>query len=376
MTYSRIRLRRRSGSAAVACPVAVCFAAWIVLAATLATCSAQTAQPWSDADRLFHSDPRWLGSDAAFSIDLGNGRVLWMFNDTFVARKLGDTRRQAAFIHSSVAIQTGYDPSHASLNFFWNTLNGNPSEIFQDEGDVWLWPTSGVRDGDTLLLFSSRITHDSSPNSLGFKVIGWNAYRVTNPDAPPSAWHMTRIAAVNDNVILASQALTQEGFIYLFGHGEPQHSLYLARIRSGQRSASKLEPMQWWTGDGWDSSSARRQPVITEAGTETSIQRDPHGSGYIEINSRGFGATDIVMRESPTLTGPWSKPAVVYRPPESDQPQAFVYAGKSHSELRGADLVLTYASNGPYEKVAADMHLYFPRFVKVSLPPRETTVGH
>lgn len=356
--------------------VAVRFAAWIILTVALAKCFAQTARPWPDADRLFHSDPRWLGSDAAFSIDLGNGRVLWMFDDTFVARKLGDTRRQAAFIHSSVAIQAGYDPAHASLKFFWNTLKGNPSEIFQDEGDVWLWPSSGIRDGDTLLLFSDRITHDSSPDSLGFKVIGWNAYRVINPDAPPSAWHMTRIAAVNDNVILASQVLMQDGFLYLFGQDEPQHSLYLARISRVRRVASKLGPLQWWTGISWESSSEHRQPVIAEAGTETSIQRDPRGSGYIEINSQGFGATDIVMRESPLLTGPWSKPKIIYRPPESNQPNAFVYAGKSHAELRGADLVLTYASNGPDEKVATDMHLYFPRFVKVFLPPREAAVGH
>ena len=48
-------------------------------------------------------------------------------------------------------------------------------------------------------------------------------------------------------------------------------------------------------------------------------------------------------------------------------PDAFVYAGKSHPELRGADLILTYVANGPDEKVANDMNLYFPQFVKVTL---------
>ena len=36
---------------------------------------------------------------------------------------------------------------------------------------------------------------------------------------------------------------------------------------------------------------------------------------------------------------------------------------KSHD----ADLILTYVANGPDEKVAKDMSLYFPRFVKVEL---------
>lgn len=56
------------------------------------TVVAQTGVPWPEADKIFHSDPRRLGADAAYSVDLGHGRVLWMFNVTFVARKAGDDR--------------------------------------------------------------------------------------------------------------------------------------------------------------------------------------------------------------------------------------------------------------------------------------------
>ena len=98
------------------------------------------------------------------------------------------------------------------------------------------------------------------------------------------------------------------------------------------------------------------------------LRRDPGGTGFLEVNSEGFGAADLVMRRAPKLEGPWSPPQRIYRPPESDAPDAFVYAGKSHAELKGADLILTYAANGPDEKVAHDMSLYFPRFVKVQLP--------
>ena len=60
-------------------------------------------------------------------------------------------------------------------------------------------------------------------------------------------------------------------------------------------------------------------------------------------------------------------PAIIYHPPESDAPNAFVYAGKSHPELSGGDLVLTYAANGSNQRLATDMSIYFPRFVKVDL---------
>ena len=100
------------------------------------------------------------------------------------------------------------------------------------------------------------------------------------------------------------------------------------------------------------------------------MQRDPGGMGFIEVNSEGFGASTIVMRRARNLEGPWSPPKMIYRPAESDAPDAFVYAGKSHAELKGADLILTFVANGPVEKVAKDTSLYFPRFVKVELQSR------
>ncbi len=59
------------------------------------------------------------------------------------------------------------------------------------------------------------------------------------------------------------------------------------------------------------------------------------------------------------LRGPWSDASDLPLP-ESDAPEAFVYAGKSHAELVGSDLVLTYAANGDDQRLAADMSIYFP----------------
>jgi hypothetical protein len=332
--------------------------------------AAQTGAAWPEADKIFHTDPRWLGADGAYSIDLGDSRVLWLFNDSFVARKPGDNRRNAAFVHNTVAIQSGYDPSRATLKFYWRTGRDGPSEIFPSEGRLWMWPASGIRIGERLLLFCIRVASDSSKDSLGFKLVGWNAYWVANPDQEPTVWRLQPAAEIDDSVMMASAVLRDKGFIYLFGESEPEHDLYLARLSVETFAAGKLGPLQWWSGRGWQTSASIRRPILLQAGTETSVQRDPAGMGFIEINSRGFGATDIVMRRAQKLEGPWSPPLTIYRPPESDAPDAFVYAGKSHAELKGADLILTYAANGRDQRVAEDMSLYFPRFVKIELPSR------
>lgn len=220
-------------------------------------------------------------------------------------------------------------------------------------------------------MFSCRVASDSAKDSLGFKLVGWNAYWVSNPDDEPSAWTLKAAAQSGDSVIMASAVLRDGGFVYLFGESEPEHDLYVARLGVETLARDNLGPLEWWTGAGWQKDASRRRPIQLAAGTDTSVQRDPGGAGFLEINSRGFGATDIVMRRAENLVGPWSAPTLIYRPPESDAPDAFVYAGKSHAELKGADLILTYASNGPDEKVAKDMSLYFPRFVKVELHKRE-----
>ena len=57
---------------------------------------------------------------------------------------------------------------------------------------------------------------------------------------------------------------------------------------------------------------------------------------------------------------------MLYRPPESNAPKAFVYGAKAHPELRGAGLIITYTANGSDERLATDMSIYFPRFVRVT----------
>lgn len=338
----------------------------IALCGALVGARAQMGSAWPEADKLFHSDPRWLGSDAAFSIDLGQGKVLWLFGDTFVARHPGDTRIHSAFLRNTVGIQTGYDPSKASMKFYWRTGDNGPLEIFPSSKEGWLWPQSGVKLGNTLLIFCSRIEPDLAKNSLGFKASGWVAFRVENPDGEPSSWKLKKVAEDKGPVTLASAVLRDGEFLDLLGSGDT--GVYLARVSADAAQRGDLHDMKWWAGGEWRS-AAHRQILIFNASTEASLQVDPRGSGFLEVNSQGFGASDIVMRRAPRPEGPWSEPEVVYRPPESDEPYPFVYAGKAHPELKGAEMIVTYAANGPDQRLAVDMGIYFPRFVRVKLPP-------
>jgi hypothetical protein len=354
-------------------PAAVLAILPCLLLAFSSPASSAQAVAWPQADRLFRSDPLWLGGDAAFSVDLGHGRVLWLFGDSFVATKPGQSRREAAFARNTLAIETGYDPAHASIRFYSGHRFGKPSSWAPDEGANWFWPLDGVRLGDRLLLFYTRVASDPDPHSLGFKSVGWRAILVDNPDAPPPQWTMHKLNGPESwGTMLVGMALVRRGaYLYAFdlnnGNGG-NFAAYLLRWRITAAEAGRLDSPQWWCGEstGWQTSIGHRQVVVPDAGSEFSVQPDPHG-GFLEVHSAGFGASTIVVQHALHLEGPWSDPQTVYRPPESNAPDAFVYGAKAHPELHGADLVITYTANGSDQRLATDMSLYFPRFVLVML---------
>jgi len=81
------------------------------------------ASAWPAADKLFRGDPCWVGGDGAYSVELGKGRILWMFGDSLIDPTGSHSRKVAGvkMIGNSIAIQTGSDPSTANIRFYWRT---------------------------------------------------------------------------------------------------------------------------------------------------------------------------------------------------------------------------------------------------------------
>lgn len=79
-----------------------------------------------------------------------------------------------------------------------------------------------------------------------------------------------------------------------------------------------------------------------------------------------LGPGDVAMRAAPALTGKWTAPKMLYRPPEFFRPNVTIYSAKAHPQLRGADLLLTYATNTTqFGEHLTDSEIYYPRFVKL-----------
>ncbi|MCX6956619.1 MAG: DUF4185 domain-containing protein [Verrucomicrobia bacterium] len=334
-----------------------------------------SAVPWPEADALFRQDPRWLGADCAYSVDLGGGRVLWLFGDTFVATSEAHTRRASKMPRNTVAIQEGYDPSTAKMQFYWNTREGAPASFFPDEANVWYWPGGGVRLANRLLIFLLKVRR-TGDGMFGFAVTDTTAVAIENPDAPPDRWELTWLVVPQNEfkVMVGGASVLRIGdHLYAFGsdEGGSTHTGFLARW-----PLAALRPRIWPAPDWWDAGTSQwipqrtltgpPAPLLTATQTEFSVHYAPRLRQYLQVQTRGFGGADLVFRSAPEITGPWSAPKKFHRPAESDLPGVLVYAGKAHPELTGADLVVTYATNTDWERCLDDPRLYYPRFIKVT----------
>lgn len=163
-----------------------------------------------------------------------------------------------------------------------------------------------------------------------------------------------------------------DGHLLAYCMQEPSHDIFLVRWPLGRVMHNDLSQPQWWAGEGegWvpQRELARQpQPLFSQGHTEFTVHYEAALGRFLEIQTVGFGPADLGFRLADQPAGPWSPLEGFYRPEEHNLAKIMIYAAKAHPHLRGADLVLTYATNSlSYARLVADNRLYYPRFLKAS----------
>ncbi|MBX3427888.1 MAG: DUF4185 domain-containing protein [Pirellulales bacterium] len=340
--------------------------------------SAWTARQWPEADVLFHRDPQWLGSDDAYSIDLGNGRIAWFFGDSFVEPTTPGLRRGTTMVRNSIGIQTGYDPTTADFKGYWRRGGLRPASLIADDGEDFYWPGGGVVLGDKLLLFLMRAAN--ADEGLGFRSTGWGAVLCSGIDQPPDRWRIDKLAVPQNDfeTLVGSGSVVAEGdCVYAFSHCP--RGIQLLRWDRSDAAVGDLSRARWYDRrrDVWIEQAELQklpEPIFAPGQTEFTVHRLPKQGLYLQVQFLGFPRTVIGYRTAPKLTGPWSTLATLFAPQElaADDSEVMLYAGKLHPEQQADGIALTYASNSfGLSRVVTDQSLYFPRFALVTPAPAD-----
>ncbi len=335
-----------------------------------------SSQPAPVLEAAFRHDARWRGADAAFSIPLSVGRTLWIFQDSWVvpagAERRGDDGRM---VRNSLALFGGRDQP---VEFHFSERQGEPAPAVAP--DDWIWPRSGVRVGDTLLVFADRMMKASG---LGFASQGSLLYRVTNVDGPFAGWQWDGAdvpffrRTTNGELKLGAATVPVGAYVYMYGgrenweRGPGGRDVILARAPMEMFAKRDFLAWEFYAGD-WVSEIDLAAALFADAATEMSVSRLEALDTYVAVYTHRGNSPRIVARFAPNPEGPWSDALELYACPEPQWRDGyFTYAAKAHPELTSQpdELIITYVSNsmnGIADQVA-DERLYWPRFVRVRL---------
>jgi hypothetical protein len=353
-----------------------------LIALCLATVEASTGGPpvllsaerWPRADSLFTRDALWLGGDGAATVDLGGGRILWLFGDSFIGTDSTRDRARSVMVRNCVAVQYGRDPTSARIRFYWGQGGRSPHSFFPDARAHWLWPTHGLLLREGLFIFALKVR--SAETGLGFDNFGAVAIHISNPQAEPDRWQMRYLAlpvlAVNgDSIAGVAAMLSDSSFLYAwFTFDDQLHNAYLARWRRPLMARRELPRPEWWTAEGWaKADSAGPQPVRQFSGaSDFSVQSLDSADGLLLAQTTGFGQARVSYRTADRITGPWSEAHDLFTPAECSLPEVLIYSANGHPELEGGDVVITYNVNSfDWAELIGNRAVYYPRFLRTRL---------
>ena len=243
---------------------------------------------------MFRNDPHWLGADDAYSIDLKDGRILWLFGDSFIAKSDKRLRSESTFVRNTIGIQSGYDPSKATIEFYWRGSRLHPESFFPEKSGAWHWPGHGIRLDSKVLIFLMVI--QSAGNALGFDAIGWRGIMLSNIDSRPSSWQLKWLAEPSQNfgvLVGSGSVLRRDNFIYAYGYWPATRDIHAVRWHISDVVIGKLNRPQWWMGpnSGWKVAPRLEDPPVplfAEGQSEFSIHFEPEIGQFLEIQSVGL----------------------------------------------------------------------------------------
>jgi hypothetical protein len=335
----------------------------------------------------FPLDRSWQGADAAYSIPLPDGRDIWIFGDTLYGEKRGLLPNgDPLMVRNSIGISTCDKQGKATLTYVVrHDANGAAKDFFTAQHpNTWYWAMDGFYYDKSLwvTLLCIRTAPKTAEPALGFETCGADLAKVSDLGSDAQKWKVEYFPLVADGAKAypSSSAVVYGKYAYLFALSEvgTRPSLLtripLKGLDEPRKNLEYLAANNTWQ-KGFDPVKAKH--VMEAGGSEMSVRWHPDLGKWVSVLMDPSGFSDkILLREAPSLTGPWNNGEVIYHVPEM-QPSStgydrdtFCYAAKEHPEFEDpGSLVFTYVCNTlDVKKITSETWIYFPKAIQMPWP--------
>ncbi|MFI9645287.1 hypothetical protein ACIHAA_03165 [Streptomyces sp. NPDC052040] len=366
-------------------------------------CGPLTTRSWTadsalDAEftRYGDDDTRaddWTGGDGTHSVRLPDGRVLWLFSDTYLGRVYGPPNlygephawrdTSAPLVRNSAVVMSPAGRLESTL----------PTPLFPDPAPGrWRWPVAarveprspGSSEQVVRVLLWTRAA-GAYPWIYGVPV-ATEVATLSLPDLRVEGvvriLDQEQVADPSRRVLFGTTTAADGRWTYVFGGDDaravarPASQAFVARVERGR--LAEASAWQYWDGSAW--TSRPRPGAVLGDGRATGVS-----SAFTVVRDRGTyvlltmaagsrGLTTVTSYWACAPTGPWHGPGPGLRAP-LPAGEVAAYNPQAHPELGGdGGLVLSYDVNwldatglAAQANLSRDVSLYRPRFLVLRL---------
>ena len=296
----------------------------------------------------------WTGADATYSVPLPDGRVLWMFGDTFIGTVNEDrTRNQTKMINNTFVLTD----ENEFVTLFGGTRTNPRALVVPNETDDWYWPFDAtIYNGELHMLLAHMQRVGEGMWGFAYKQVDLAIFSL--PDLTLKSLTMK---IPSPEISYGSTLMEDTDYTYIYGITTVGYNKYahVARASSGNLRTV----WEFYNGSDWvlEPSNYRIHDGVSD---QFSVFKK-NGKYYLLTHQIIFGS-EIQLFESDFPIGPWHSKKTVYCTPETGG-DVFTYNSFVHPELSINDeLIISYNINSfDFWSLFDNADLYRPKFIKV-----------
>ncbi|MEU4620333.1 fibronectin type III domain-containing protein [Actinoplanes sp. NPDC023801] len=305
----------------------------------------------------------WTGGDNTASVVLPDGRVAWLFADSFLGTVNADNTRprNAPMVNNLIVVQDG---TGLTKTLHGGTAQAPEALVKPTQQNEFFWAADGAVEGNTLKVAYNRM-RKTGPGVLDFEQTGVSLATFALPSLTLS--NVVDLP-VGPSISWGAGIFPDGAYTYIYGISSGSGLMkfaHLARVPAGGLSGQ----WQYWTGSTWSTDVNAVGRLISGVGGG-GVQKV--GSQYVWVSHENNLMFDsqIVAYTSDSPTGPFAGPVQLFTTPEVSKPGVFMYNARVHPELaRSGKLLVSYDLNsmetdGTYNDVRDGR----PRFIEVDWP--------
>lgn len=318
-------------------------------------------------ERFTMSGPGFTGSDATYSVNLPDGRTVWIFGDTFIGTVTPEMTREKTdpmYIRNCFVLQDGEQMTtlHQGRPEEFKSMM-IPDEVGADstENDIWYWPGDAFVKDNVMSVFVSKF-HQADTGMWGFKFLETELVQYSLPEIKEI--NKLAIPHTRKDPIHFGHAV-YEGSDYLYIYGLGRGKPHVARA-SYDNIATGWE---YFDGQSWSSDPEDSQPMVDVSGSEQFSVIELKGK-YALVTQLGDLSDEVVSLISDTPFGPWTNQTLLFKTPiPIENQKLFTYNALVHPQFTVNDeLLISYNTNSMrlqdhFENAA----IYKPRFMRVPI---------